>query len=59
MLFIKELLEKIWNNIDGVSNRTIDTNITRLRKKIGNYGNCIVTRLGYGYGFQEICVQES
>lgn len=55
----KELLEKIWNNIDGVSNRTIDTNITRLRKKIGNYGNCIVTRLGYGYGFQEICVQES
>lgn len=52
----KELLEKIWNNAEGVSNRTIDTNITRLRKKIGDYGSCIVTRLGYGYGFQEVCV---
>ena len=50
----EELLEKIWNNTDGVSNRTIDTNITRLRKKLGEYGGCIKTRLGYGYGFQEI-----
>ncbi|MBE6310235.1 MAG: response regulator transcription factor [Bacteroidales bacterium] len=49
----KELLEKIWNNSSGVSNRTIDTNITRLRKKLGKYGSCITTRLGYGYGFQE------
>ena len=49
----EELLTKIWNNADGVSNRTVDTNITRLRKKIGIYGSCIVTRLGYGYGFQE------
>ena len=49
----KELLEKIWNNTNGVSNRTIDTNITRLRKKLGKYGSCITTRLGYGYGFQE------
>lgn len=49
----KELLEKIWNNTEDVSNRTIDTNITRLRKKIGEYGSCIITRLGYGYGFQE------
>lgn len=50
----KELLEKIWNNSEGVSNRTIDTNITRLRKKLGEYGSCITTRLGYGYGFQEL-----
>lgn len=49
----KELLSKIWNDSDKVSNRTIDTNITRLRKKIGIYGTCITTRLGYGYGFQE------
>jgi len=32
--------------------RTIDVNITRLRKKIGRYGKHIVTRLGYGYGFE-------
>lgn len=49
----KELLSKIWNDSESVSNRTIDTNITRLRKKLGIYGNCIATRLGYGYGFQE------
>lgn len=52
----KELLEKIWNNADDVSNRTIDTNITRLRKKLGEYGSCITTRLGYGYGFQELSI---
>lgn len=49
----EELLEKIWNESESVSIRTIDTNITRLRKKIGEYGSCITTRSGYGYGFQE------
>jgi two-component system phosphate regulon response regulator PhoB len=37
-----------------VSNRTIDTNITRLRKKIEPYGNYIATRPGFGYGFKEV-----
>ena len=36
-----------------VLDRTIDVNITRLRKKIGPYGKNIVTRLGYGYCFEE------
>ena len=53
----KELLEKIWNNAEGVSDRTIDTNITRLRRKLGDYGSCIITRLGYGYGFPELPIQ--
>ena len=53
----KELLEKIWNNAEGVSDRTIDTNITRLRRKLGDYGSCIITHLGYGYGFQELPIQ--
>ena len=35
-----------------VLDRTIDVNITRLRKKIGTYGKRIVTRLGYGYCFE-------
>lgn len=48
-----ELIEKIWDSNVVVTIRTIDTNIARLRKKIGEYGNNIVTRLGFGYGFKE------
>ena len=33
--------------------RTIDVNINRLRKKLGEYESNIVTRQGYGYGFKE------
>lgn len=49
----EELIEKIWDSNVVVTTRTIDTNIARLRKKIGDYGNNIVTRLGFGYGFKE------
>ena len=35
-----------------VLDRTIDVNITRLRRKIGACGEHIVTRPGYGYGFE-------
>ena len=49
--------EEIINQVRGddvvVTNRTIDTNITRLRKKIGQYSNNLVTRQGFGYGFKE------
>jgi two-component system alkaline phosphatase synthesis response regulator PhoP len=46
-----EILDKVWSDDVVVLDRTIDVNITRLRKKIGKYGQYIVTRLGYGYGF--------
>lgn len=49
----EELLKEVWESDVVVTNRTIDTNIARLRKKIGPYGNNIVTRLGFGYGFKE------
>lgn len=49
----EELIKNIWSADVVVTNRTIDTNIARLRKKIGTYGNNIVTRLGFGYGFKE------
>lgn len=49
----EELIKQVWSNDVVVTNRAIDTNIARLRKKIGNYGNNIVTRLGFGYGFKE------
>lgn len=48
----EDILAKVWNDEVYVLDRTIDVNITRLRKKIGNYGKHIVTRLGYGYCFE-------
>jgi two-component system alkaline phosphatase synthesis response regulator PhoP len=50
-LHSEEILKRVWSDEVVVLDRTIDVNITRLRKKIGRYGNYIVTRLGYGYGF--------
>lgn len=49
----EEIIQKVWGADVVVTNRTIDTNITRLRKKLGDYGNNIVTRQGFGYGFKE------
>ena len=48
----EDILARIWSDEVYVLDRTIDVNITRLRKKIGEYGKCIVTRLGYGYCFE-------
>ena len=48
----EDILAKVWSDEVYVLDRTIDVNITRLRKKIGTYGKCIVTRLGYGYCFE-------
>ena len=48
----EDILAKVWNDEVYVLDRTIDVNITRLRKKIGSYGKYIVTRLGYGYCFE-------
>ena len=47
-----EILSRVWEGDVVVLDRTIDVNITRLRKKIGDYGKHIVTRNGYGYGFE-------
>lgn len=47
-----EMLTRIWTDEVYVLDRTIDVNITRLRKKIGQYGKNIVTRLGFGYCFE-------
>ncbi len=48
-----EIIQHVWGDDVVVSDRTIDTNITRLRKKLGEYGINIVTRQGFGYGFKE------
>lgn len=48
----EEILSRVWSDEVVVLDRTIDVNITRLRKKIGDYGKQIITRLGYGYCFE-------
>lgn len=48
----EEILERVWSNEVLVLDRTVDVNITRLRRKLGDYGRHIITRSGYGYGFQ-------
>ena len=47
-----DLLERCWPRDVYVQDRTVDVNITRLRKKIGDYGKQIKTRVGYGYYFE-------
>ena len=49
----EELLSAVWPDDVIVTARTVDVNITRIRKKIGPYADCIVTRPGFGYSFQE------
>lgn len=48
----EQIMKRVWREEVVVLDRTIDVNITRLRKKLGNYGNHITTRTGYGYGFK-------
>lgn len=49
----QEMLELVWPDGVIVSDRTVDVNITRMRKKIGPYSHYIVTRQGFGYCFEE------
>lgn len=49
----EEIIKNVWGDDVVVTGRTIDTNITRLRKKLGDYDKYIVTRQGFGYGFKE------
>lgn len=49
----EQIMKRVWSDEVVVLDRTIDVNITRMRKKLGKYGNHIITRTGYGYGFEE------
>ena len=48
----EEILGRVWNDEGNVLERTIDVHVTRLRKKLGEYGNYIINRSGYGYCFR-------
>jgi len=44
-----EIFRKIWSEGSGNNERIVDTNISRLRRKLGKHGACIVNRTGLGY----------
>lgn len=48
----QDILDKVWRDESVVYDRTIDVNITRLRRKIAPYSDRIITRQGFGYGFE-------
>ena len=47
----EKILRTVWPSDTIVLDRTVDVNITRIRKKIGRYGECLRTKFGYGYMF--------
>ena len=47
-----EIIDKIWIETPYITERTVDVHITRLRKKMGEYGKLISNRSGYGYRFK-------
>lgn len=48
----EEILDRIWSNDVIVTDRTVDVNMTRLRKKLGEYSSYIRNKAGYGYYFE-------
>lgn len=49
----EKILRLVWPEDTIVLGRTVDVNITRIRKKIGRYGEFLRTRFGYGYLFEK------
>ncbi len=48
------LLSDVWGMHAGLTTRTVDTHVTRLRKKLGEVGDYIETLRGVGYRFREL-----
>ncbi len=46
------LMSSVWAGV-VVTDRTVNVNITRLRKKLGPYAKNIVSRTGFGYVFED------
>jgi phosphate:Na+ symporter len=47
----QQLMNTVWPDVI-VTDRTINVNITRLRKKLGSYAQNVVSRPGLGYVFE-------
>lgn len=48
----QQLLNKVWPQDVIVTERTVDVNIARLRKKLRHHAACLVSRTGFGYCFE-------
>lgn len=44
-----EIFRNVWKDSDKANERIVDTNISRLRSKLGDHGAYIVNRTGLGY----------
>ena len=49
----EELLTEVWNASSDMQSRTIDMHISSLRKKLGNFGDAILSIRGVGYSFNK------
>lgn len=49
----QELIQSVWGETAKITNRAVDTTISRLRKKLMDLSKHVITRLGFGYGFKE------
>ncbi|HPT22307.1 MAG TPA: response regulator transcription factor [Bacteroidales bacterium] len=47
-----DILMRVWGDDVIVTDRTVDVNITRLRNKLGNFGQNLRNKTGYGYFFE-------
>ena len=48
----EEILRRIWESDVIVTDRTVDVNMTRLRRKMEQHGNYIRNKPGFGYYFE-------
>jgi DNA-binding response OmpR family regulator len=48
----EEILRRIWESDVIVTDRTVDVNMTRLRRKMDEYGSYIRNKPGFGYYFE-------
>lgn len=49
----ERILDRVWGYDYYGDLRTVDTHVKRLRKKLGDHGDCIVTLRGIGYRLEE------
>ena len=48
----EEILRRIWESDVIVTDRTVDVNMTRIRRKMDEYGSYIKNKPGFGYYFE-------
>lgn len=49
----EELIQRVWPSDVIVTTRTVDVNMARIRKKLGQHAQSIVSRQGFGYCYKD------